>query len=186
MCQGNCACGRAFSASRPARKPALQPRLAAPPGQCLRNNWTVPALCVAQTIVVCRLRTVLELGRPPTTMACPTAKSAAPLFRGRYYPGTWVTLTGDGSRLPTTVVANGARRQGYAAPKSSPLTAPRRSRRNGSGMRKRQPTRPATVLGQGVSPSLCAAKCYPCAGLNKTKMTTARFSVTAAAPRRAA
>jgi len=30
---------------------------------------------VAQTIVVCRLRTVLELGRPPTTVACLTAKS---------------------------------------------------------------------------------------------------------------
>jgi hypothetical protein len=29
---------------------------------------------VAQTIVVCRLRTVLELGRPRKTMACPTAK----------------------------------------------------------------------------------------------------------------
>ena len=28
---------------------------------------------VAQTIVVCRLRTVLELGRPRKTMACPTA-----------------------------------------------------------------------------------------------------------------
>jgi len=28
---------------------------------------------VAQTIVVCRLRTVLEHGRPPKTMACPTA-----------------------------------------------------------------------------------------------------------------
>ena len=28
---------------------------------------------VAQTIVVCRLRTVLELGRPLKTMACPTA-----------------------------------------------------------------------------------------------------------------
>jgi hypothetical protein len=27
---------------------------------------------VAQTIVVCRLRTVLELGRPQKTMACPT------------------------------------------------------------------------------------------------------------------
>jgi hypothetical protein len=29
---------------------------------------------VAQTIVVGRLRTVLELGRPRKTMACPTAK----------------------------------------------------------------------------------------------------------------
>jgi len=28
---------------------------------------------VPQTIVVCRLRTVLELGRPRKTMACPTA-----------------------------------------------------------------------------------------------------------------
>jgi len=28
---------------------------------------------VAQTIVVCRLRNVLELGRPRKTMACPTA-----------------------------------------------------------------------------------------------------------------
>jgi len=27
---------------------------------------------VAQTIVVCRLRTMLELGRPRKTMACPT------------------------------------------------------------------------------------------------------------------
>src|ERR1039457_6488195 len=36
-------------------------------------NRTVPVPGVAQTIVVCRLRTVLELGRPRKTMACPTA-----------------------------------------------------------------------------------------------------------------
>ena len=30
---------------------------------------------MAQTIVVGRLRALLELGGPPTTMACPTAKS---------------------------------------------------------------------------------------------------------------
>src|ERR1022692_845842 len=36
-------------------------------------NCTVPVPGVAQTIVVCRLRTVLELGRPRKTMACPTA-----------------------------------------------------------------------------------------------------------------
>jgi hypothetical protein len=28
---------------------------------------------MAQTIAVCRLRTILELGRPRKTMACPTA-----------------------------------------------------------------------------------------------------------------
>jgi hypothetical protein len=33
---------------------------------------------VAQTIVVCRLRTVLELGRPRRTMACPTANLQQP------------------------------------------------------------------------------------------------------------
>jgi hypothetical protein len=36
-------------------------------------NWTVPVHSVAPTIVVCRLRTVLDLGRPRKTMACPTA-----------------------------------------------------------------------------------------------------------------
>ena len=34
----------------------------------------MPVPGVAQTIVVCRLRTVLKLGRPRKTMACPTAK----------------------------------------------------------------------------------------------------------------
>jgi hypothetical protein len=38
-----------------------------------RNNCTVPVPGVAQTIVVCRLRTGLEHGRPRKTMACPTA-----------------------------------------------------------------------------------------------------------------
>jgi Ca-activated chloride channel family protein len=35
---------------------------------------------VAQTIVVCRLRTVLELGRPRKTMACPTANLLCSYF----------------------------------------------------------------------------------------------------------
>jgi hypothetical protein len=38
----------------------------------MRINCTVPVPGVAQTIVVCRLRTVLELGKPRKTMACPT------------------------------------------------------------------------------------------------------------------
>src|ERR1035438_6722465 len=37
----------------------------------IAHHSPVPA--VAQTIVVCHLRTVLELGRPRKTMACPTA-----------------------------------------------------------------------------------------------------------------
>jgi holo-[acyl-carrier protein] synthase len=35
---------------------------------------------VAQTIVVCRLRTVLELGRPRRTMACPTVNLGVDLM----------------------------------------------------------------------------------------------------------
>jgi len=38
---------------------------------------------VAQTIVVRRLRIVLELGRPPKTMACPTVKSLPSFTRSR-------------------------------------------------------------------------------------------------------
>jgi hypothetical protein len=47
-----------------------------PPGRCLcatLREDAIPVPGVAQTIVVCRLRTVLELGRPRKTMACPTA-----------------------------------------------------------------------------------------------------------------
>jgi len=41
-----------------------------------RSSPEVPGASVpgaAQTIAVCRLRTVLELGRPRITMACPTS-----------------------------------------------------------------------------------------------------------------
>jgi hypothetical protein len=33
---------------------------------------------VVQTIIVCRLRTLVEFGRPRKTMACPTAKIYSP------------------------------------------------------------------------------------------------------------
>jgi hypothetical protein len=48
---------------------------------------------VAQTIVVCRLRTVLGLGRPRKTMACPTARQAAkPSLGGEAVERVWRPL----------------------------------------------------------------------------------------------
>ena len=44
---------------------------------CPLINWTVPVHGVAQMIVVWRLRTLLELGRPRKTMACPTLRQTA-------------------------------------------------------------------------------------------------------------
>src|SRR6516225_182765 len=66
-----------------------------------------------------------------------------------YRPATWVTLqTGDiGNTNPhwqqaafscTSIMTNGARKQGYAAPRTTPLLAPRRSQRKRPQKRKRQ------------------------------------------------
>src|ERR1022692_2742597 len=68
MCGSN---GWLVCANRLAAAAARRTRSGFVTSDSITHHSPVPA--VAQTIVVCRLRTVLELGRPRKTMACPTA-----------------------------------------------------------------------------------------------------------------
>jgi hypothetical protein len=70
--------------------------------QCPRINCTVPVPGVAQATAVCRLRTVLTLGRPRKTMACPTAN---PLYS--YFADTTLAANScaiSGAPVPGPVI----------------------------------------------------------------------------------